>query len=135
MPQNFASNGQIFIDMPGPRGASKQLLTVTKFDAKADGKVDVVVTIGVQGGAGWRETQGGFKIDMTMVRLASAQPEVDFDYALATKKIFTITTQDEGNGRRQAYTCRVSKTDTSMDDAGKFEDMVEIAAILKVTNS
>ncbi len=135
MAQNFASNGRIFIDMPGPRGASKQLLSCTKIDFKAGGKVEVVVTIGVLGGAGWRETQGGFMIDMTLVRLTSQAPEVDFDFALANKKIFTLTTQDEDGGRRQSYTCRVSKTDTSMTDDGKFEDSIEIAAILKVTGS
>jgi hypothetical protein len=135
MPQNFASNGKLSVILPGPRGANQQLLTCESVDIKADGKVDVVVTIGVPGGAGWQETQGGFKIDLKMIRLTSADPEIDWDYAKATKKIGTFTTADEDGGRREAYTFRVSKTDTSMSNDGKFIDSVELAAILKVTNS
>lgn len=131
----FASNVQVFIDMPGPRGASKQLLSVTKLDAKAGGKREIIVTLGVLGGAGWRKTQGGFMLDLTMVRLTSVAPEVDFDFANDTNKIFTLTTQDELGGRRQSYTCMVSKTDSSFADDGKIEDSVELAAILKATSS
>lgn len=131
-PQNFVSQGKIFIDMPGPRGASKQLLTVKKFDAKEDGSVDVVTTIGVDGGAGWRQKQGGFKITMTCVRTVGQLPEVDWDFAKQTKKIFTISTEDEDNGRKQSYLCRVSKTDTSKDDQGAHEDEIEIAALSRL---
>lgn len=135
MPQNFASNGKLSVILPGPRGVNQQLLTVETCDIKEEGKVDIVVTIGVPGGAGWQQTQGGYKIDLKMVRLTSADPEVDWDYAKETKKVGTFTTADEDGGRRQSYTFRVSKTDTTMSNDGKFIDSVELAAILKVTNS
>lgn len=134
VPANFVSNGKIKIDMPGPRGANKQLLTVKKFSAKEDGSVDVVTTIGVQGGAGWREKQGGFKITLTQIRTTDQDPEVDWDYAKETKKIFTITTEDEGNGRIRNYLCRVSKTDSDEDDQGQFEDEIEIAALNRIND-
>ncbi len=129
VPANFVSQGKIFVDMPGPRGASKQILTCKKFDVKEDGSVEVVTTVGVNGGAGWRQKQGGFKITMTNIRTVGQIPEVDWDYAKATQKIFTISTEDENDGRKQSYLCRVSKTDTSKDDQGSHEDEIEIAAI------
>lgn len=128
-PQNFVSQGKIFVDMPGPRGASKQLLTVKKFDAKPSGSVEVITTIGVDDGAGWREKQGGFMISMTCVRTVGQTPEVDWNYAKATKKVFTISTEDESNGRKESYLCRVSKVDTTRDDQGSHEDEIEIAAL------
>lgn len=128
-PQNFVSQGKIFIDMPGPRGASKQLLTVKKFDAKEGGSVEVVTTIGVEEGAGWRKKQGGYMISMTCVRTVGDTPEVDWYYAKSTDKIFTISTEDEGNGLKTSYLCRVSKADPQSDDQGSHEFEVEIAAI------
>lgn len=134
VPAFFVSQGKIFIDAPGPRGASKQLLTVTKFDAKEDGSVDVVTTIGVNGGAGWRKKQGGLKISLTCVRTVGTLPEFDWDFAKDSDKIFTITTEDEGNGRIRNYLCRVSKSDSSLDDQGMMTDEVELAALNRVND-
>ncbi len=78
-PQNFVSQGAIKIDMPGPKGANKQLLTVTKLDVKEDGSVDIVTTIGVPEGAGWRDKPGGYKISLTTVRTVGTEPEVDWN--------------------------------------------------------
>lgn len=134
VPANFVSNAKIKIDLPGPRGANKQLLTIKKIDVKEDGSVDVITTVGVQGGAGWREKQGGFKITMTAVRTAGQVPEVDWDYAKEVKKIGTLTIEDEDNGRVRNYLFRVSKTDTSTDDQGACEDEIELAAISRVND-
>lgn len=134
VPANFVSQGKIFIDMPGPRGASKQLLTVTKFDAKEDGSVDVITTIGVDDGAGWRQKQGGHKISMTCIRTVGQVPEVDWAYAKQVKKIFTISFEDELDGRIQNYLCRISKIDSSMDDQGAYEDQIELAALSRVND-
>jgi len=133
LPENFVSQGKIFVDMPGPRGASKQLLTVKKFDVKEGGSVEVVTTVGVDGGAGHREKQGGFTITMTCIRTVGQIPEVDWDYAKAAKKRFTISTEDESNGRKKSYVfCRVSKTDTSKDPDGAHEDEIEIVGLQRV---
>jgi hypothetical protein len=125
---NFVSQGKIFVDIPGPEAVSRQLLTCKKFDAKPQGSREVVTTVGVEGGAGFRKKQGGFEIDMTLVRETGQNPEVDWYLTNQLNKVFTITTQDEGNGVRQSYTCMVSKIDSSMDDQGAYEDTVTLVA-------
>ena len=134
VPANFVSNSRIFVDLPGPRGAAKQLLTIKKVDVKEDGSVDVITTVGVRGGAGWREKQGGFKITMTQVRTAGAVPEVDWDFAKEAKKIGTLTLEDEDDGRIRNYLFRVSKVDGGSDDGGVCEDEIELAAISRVND-
>jgi hypothetical protein len=130
LPNNFVSQGKIFIDMPGPRGASKQLLTVKKFDVKDNASREVVTTVGVNRGAGTRKKQGGLTITMTCIRTVGQVPEVDWDYANDTDKFFTISTEDEGNGRKKSYLfCQVSKTDTSKDPEGVHEDEIEIVSL------
>src|SRR5678809_964802 len=109
-PQEFVSQSKIFCDMPGPKGFAGQLLTVTKIDAKEDGSVDIITTVGVEQGAGWREKQGGYKLTM---------------------KKFTISTEDEGNGQKLSYFCRVSKVDPGADNQGVHESEIEIAAITR----
>jgi hypothetical protein len=125
---DFVSQGKIFVDIPGPGAVSRQLLTVKKFDAKPQSSREVVTTVGVEGGAGFRRKQGGFEIDMTVVREVGQNPEVDWYETDQLNKVFTITTQDENNGRRQSFTCMVSKVDTSMDDQGQYEDTVTLVA-------
>jgi hypothetical protein len=133
LPQNFASQGKIFIDMPGPRGASKQLLTVKKFDVKEGGSVEGVTTIGVDEGAGHREKQGAYTISMTLVRTVGSVPEVDWVYAKQTKKLFTISTEDEQNGRKLSYLfVRVSKIDSGKDADGMHEDELELIPLRRV---
>lgn len=136
IPQPFVSQGAIFVDMPGPRGASKQLLTVKKFDAKPQGSREVITTIGVNDGAGKRKKQGGWTITMTVVRTTGQAPEVDWEYARQTDKDFTISTEDEGNGRKESYLfCSVSKVDTTKDPDGAHEDEIEIVALTKTTDA
>lgn len=134
-PQAFVSQAKIFIDMPGPKGASTQLLTVTKMDVKEDGTVDVITTVGVTEGAGWREKQGGYKITLTVVRTIGTNPEVDWVYAKLTKKVFTLSTEDEGNGQKLSYLCRVSKADYGTDNQGVNESEIEIAALTRTPDA
>ena len=134
-PQSFVSQSKIFIDMPGPKGKAGQLLTVMKIDVKEDGMVDVITTVGVDQGAGWREKQGGYKITMTIVRTIGSEPEVDWTYAKLTKKVFTISTEDEGNGQKLSYLCRVSKVDPGADNQGVHESEVEIAALTRTPDA
>jgi hypothetical protein len=134
-PQNFVSQAKIFIDLPGPKGKAGQLLTVTKMDVKEDGSVDVITTVGVDQGAGWREKQGGYKITLTVVRTTDAQPEVDWVYAKVTKKVFTLSTEDEGSGQKLSYLCRVSKADYGTDNQGVNESEIEIAALTRTPDA
>lgn len=124
---DIASQGQIFINSGAGNGALKQLLKVKNFDAKDNGATEVVMAIGVNRGAGFRRKQGGFEIDMTVYREVSKTPEYDWYEALRVQRTITITTQDEGNGQRRAYTCRVSKIDPKKDAEGNFEDTVSLA--------
>lgn len=134
-PQDFVSQSKIFIDMPGPKGKAGQLLTVTKIDAKEDGSVDVVTTVGVDQGAGWREKPGGYKLTLTIVRTVGTNPEVDWIYAKLTKKKFTISTEDEGDGQKLSYFCRVSKVDNGSDNQGVNESEIELSAITRTPDA
>lgn len=134
-PQNFASQAKIFIDLPGPKGKAGQLLTVTKMDVKEDGSVDVITTVGVNEGAGWRKKQGGYKITMTIVRTVDAEPEVDWVYAKLTDKIGTISTEDEGNGQKLSYLFRVSKADYGTDNQGVNESEIELSALTRTPDA
>lgn len=134
-PQAFVSQSKFFIDMPGPKGKAGQLLTVTKLDVKEDGSVDVITTVGVDQGAGWREKQGGYKLTLTIVRTVGSIPEVDWLYAKLTKKVFTLSTEDEGNGQKLSYLCRVSKVDNGSDNQGVHESEVELAAVTRTPDA
>lgn len=135
IPNDFVSQSKIFIDMPGPKGKAGQLLTVTKIDVKEDGSVDVITTVGVDQGAGWREKQGGYKITLSIARTIGTLPEVDWVYAKATRKRFTISTEDEGNGQKLSFLCRVSKADYGSDNQGVNESEVELAAVSRTQDS
>lgn len=133
LPQDFVSNAKVFADIPGPVGFAGQLLTLKKFDAKEDGSVDVITTVGVTEGAGHREKQGGYKLSLKMVRTQGTKPEVDWEFAKLTKKKLTISSEDEGNGRKISYLyCRVSKVDPETDDQGMCEQDVELSALQRV---
>lgn len=134
-PQNFASQAKIFIDLPGPKGKAGQLLTVTKMDVKEDGSVDVITTVGVNEGAGWRKKQGGYKITLTIVRTVGAVPEVDWVYAKLTDKVGTISTEDEGNGQKLSYLFRVSKADYGTDNQGVNESEIELSALTRTPDA
>lgn len=122
----IVSQGQIFVDMAG---TSRQLLKVKSLDIKDGRSTEVVMAVGVSGGAGFRNKEGGFEIDMTIYREVGDAPEVDWYAAKRDRKTITLTTQDEDNGRRQAYTSRVSKVDTKKDEAGVHEDTVTLVAL------
>ena len=116
-------------------GKAGQLLTVTKMDVKEDGSVDVITTVGVDQGAGWREKQGGYKITLTVVRTTDAEPEVDWVYAKVTKKVGTISTEDEGSGVKYSYLFRVSKADYGTDNQGVNESEIELAALRRTPDA
>lgn len=128
----IVSQGKIFVDIGGSGGTSRQLLRCKSLDVKDGRSTEVVMAIGVSGGAAFRDKEGGFEIDMTVYREVGEAPEVDWYAVKRDRKTITLTTQDENNGRRQAYTSRVSKIDTKKDEAGVHEDTVTLVA-LRVT--
>lgn len=128
MPE-VVSQAKIFVNIGPPISALKQLLKAKSLDVKDGRSTEVVMAVGVQGGAGFRDKEGGFEIDMTIYREDGTAPEVDWYAVKRARVTFTLTTQDEGNGRRQSYTCRVSKIDTKKDEAGTHEDTVTLVAL------
>ncbi len=125
---DFVSQGKIFVGIDGPGGQSRQLTTVKSLDVKDGRSTEVVMAIGVPGGAGFKSKEGGFEIDLTIYREVGQDPEVDWYEVKRSRRTVILTTQDEDDGRRQSYTARVSKIDTKMDETGTHEDTVALVA-------
>jgi len=125
---DFVSQGKIFVDISGPAAVSRQLMTAKSLDIKDGRSTEVVLAIGVSGGAGFRNKEGGFELDLTVTRTVGKAPEVDWYMVKRSRSNVTLTTQDEDNGRRQSYTARVSKIDTKIDESGVHEDTITLVA-------
>lgn len=122
------SNAEHFISFPpsaGGAGGAVQLTKVMKADVKDDRDVEVVKALGVKQGAGWRESQGGGEITLTVYR-ETGTPEVNWRRLKDDRVRFVYTIQDEDNGQRESFTCRVAKIDSSGDEGGKHEDTVTL---------
>jgi hypothetical protein len=133
------SQAKIFADfgavagIAGVAGGSVLLKKCKSFDVKDGRSTEVQTSIGVENGSGFRRKQGGLELELQVYREVGKQPEVDW-YALNNvRATFTITTQDEFNGRRNSYTCQVSKIDEKKDSEGMHEDTVTLAALRRFT--
>lgn len=103
-----------------------QLLKVEKFGVKYDQKTTVSKAIGVRGGAGFKDEEGGGEITAEVFR-EEGTPEVDYEKLFLTKEKFKMTTQDFNGRRKQFRFCRVSQIpDYSADTAGAVMDSVKI---------
>lgn len=125
----FTSQSKIFIDFgagaSGSPGGAIQLLSITDGEANSDKSVEVVTTIGVDGGAGWRTKTGGGTITFTELR--QKKPQVKWRRLEKEKTEFMIMAQDENGGPREKWLpCRISKVERSMDSEGKHTDKIEI---------
>ena len=129
----FVSQTKFFIDFGAASasgaltgGASRLLTKVKKADVKSDADVEVLMAVGVDQGAGFRDKQGGGEISLTVYRETGKVPEVNWRQVKADRKTFTFTIQDEQNGLRESFTCRVAKIDSGDDEAGSHEDSVSL---------
>lgn len=124
----FVDFGQVAGIAGVPAGGSVLLKKCKKMSVKDGSSVDVTTSIGIFGGSGFRDKQGGLEIELVIYREIGRLPEVNW-YAIKQARVtFTLTTQDEFNGRRESFTCRVSKIDSEKDPEGVHEDTVTLAA-------
>ncbi len=130
----FVSQSKFFVDLPGvgllgavgSSGTSRQLQKVKSADVKSDADVEVLTAVGVDQGAGFRDKVGGGEISLQVYRETGKSPEVDWRQVKLDRKVFTFTIQDEQNGLRESFTCRVAKVEGKDDDQGVHEDSVSL---------
>lgn len=122
---DIVSQGTIWVNIAGV-GSLKQLQRVKSIDIKDGRSTEVVMAIGVKRGAGFRRKQGGFEIDMEIYEEEGKQPEVDWYLVNDNEDTFAITTQDEDDSWRYAYTSQVSKIDRKKDAEGNFMQTVTL---------
>lgn len=120
------SKARIYIDFSG---GNFQLHRVKSADVAFDAKLDVVLAIGVEGGAGYREQTGGGELTFEVYR--EDVPEVSYRKLYSSKERFGITFQDGMAGqvgvREQYRSCRVeSPPGRKIDEQGNMMDTVKI---------
>lgn len=107
-------------------GGNFKLERVQKLKETVDKTLEVRKAAGVKGGAGFKKSQGGGGLTLTVYR-ESPEPEVDYRRLEESGERFEITTQDEDNGPREQYqACRVEKVEKSLDEEGEHMDEVSI---------
>jgi hypothetical protein len=125
-----SSKAKIFID--SRTAGNFQLFRVKSFDVEADEDLEVVKAVGVDGGAGFRDTTGGGGITLEVYR-ETGDPEVNWRILRKLKEKFSITIADEDNGIREQYqACRVAKVTRKGDDSGSNMDTVSIKWLRRV---
>jgi hypothetical protein len=106
------------LGIAGPAGA-KLLTKVQKGDWKDDRKAEAKKAAGVRQGAGFRRSQGGGTVTLTVYRETGPAPEVNWMRLQDDEKVFTYTVADEKQGQRINFTCTVSNIDGSSDENGE----------------
>lgn len=120
---DIVSHKSINIDYSG---GNFQLKRVKSGSVSYDSTTEVVVALGVSGGAGFRDKEGGGKINLEVYR-ETGNPEVDYRKLFVTKEVFAMTFQDLNGAREQCRSCRVGKIpDGKFDENGDIMDTVEI---------
>lgn len=119
-----SSKAKLFID--SKLAGNFQLYRVKSFDVDDDQDLEVVKAVGVDGGAGFRDTTGGGSMTLEVYR-ETGDPEVNWRILRKLKEKFAITIADEDNGLREQYqVCRVAKVTRKGDDSGSNMDTVSI---------
>jgi hypothetical protein len=125
----IVSNTKFFVDTgagSSTAGSSKLLTKCKSADVKDDRDVEVVLAVGVDQGAGFRDKNGGGEITLSIYRETGKTPEADWRGWKADRKVITFTIQDENNGQRESFRCRVAKIDSKDDESGSHEDTVTL---------
>lgn len=119
----IANKSKFFIDFSG---GNFQLRRVKKCGVTFDEKVDVVLAVGVEGGAGYRDTTGGGEITLDVFP-ETGDPEVDYWRLRGSKERFAFVIQDIDGQRQQYRGCRVvARPDRSIDAEGENMNSVKI---------
>jgi len=112
---------------------AKQLTKVQKGDWKDDRKTEAKKASGVRQGAGFRRSQGGGTVTLTVYREVGI-PEVNWLRLQDDEKVFTYTVADEKQGLRLNFTCTVSNVDGSSDENGENMMTVVLAYTKRYIN-
>lgn len=110
----IVSTAKIFIDS---QLQNQQLKRVQSWDVTSDKDLTVLTAIGVEGGAGFQEQNGGGEISLEVYR-ESGTPEVDWYRYEREKRYFALTVQDTAGKREQFQSCRVANIGAKKDDKG-----------------
>jgi hypothetical protein len=102
---DIVSKAKLYIDYSG---GNFQLKRADSCDVSFEADTSVVVAVGVTGGAGFRDQEGGGEIQLEVFPEKSA-PEVDYFKLFRTKEVFRFVIQEDGGQRFQARSCRVKK--------------------------
>ena len=121
MPSALISNAKFYIDYSG---GNFQLKRVDSLDEDDDSETEVKTAIGVQGGAGNVDKEGGGKLKLDVFR--EVNPEVNYRAVKAAKEYFSFTIQDDNGERWKYLNCRVSKVSRKDSSDGKHMDTVDI---------
>jgi hypothetical protein len=126
---DIVSQSGIFIDYSG---GNKKLRRVKSIDISDDSDIEVVKAVGVRGGAGVREQEGGGSITFEVYRETGAAPEVDYQLLKDSKEWFAITVRDEDGQAEQFQQCRVAQNGRKGDDSGSHMQSVKIVFLQRV---
>lgn len=110
----IVSKAKFFIDYSGGNFQLKKLDTV---DVSFEAELEVVKALGVPGGAGYRESQGGGELALEVFS-ETGNPEVNYFRLFQTKELFRFVIQEEDGQRFQYRSCRVAKPPGRKYDTG-----------------
>jgi hypothetical protein len=123
----FTSQAKFYIDYSG---GNFQLKRVDTLDEDDDSDVEVKTAVGVEGGAGHVDKEGGGALKLDVYR--ESNPEVNYRAVKKSKEVFSFSIQDV-NGERWKYLgCRVAKVARKDDSQGKHMDSVDIKWLQRV---
>jgi len=83
-------------------GGNYVLKRVDTGNVKYDSNTEIVLAIGVIGGAGYRHVEGGGTIELDVYE-ETGTPEVDYFALFFSREQFAFVTQVEGGGKRFQY--------------------------------
>lgn len=102
---DIVSKAKLYIDYSG---GNFQLKRADSCDVSFEADTSIVVAVGVSGGAGFRDQEGGGELALEVFP-ETGRPEVDYLKLFKSKEIFRFTIQEDGGQRFQARSCRVKK--------------------------
>jgi len=117
----LTSQSMFYIDFSG---GNFQLKRVDTLDEDDDSTTEVKTAVGVTGGAGNIDKEGGGSLKLEVFR--ESVPEVDWRLLKISKEYFSFSIQDVNGPRWKYLGCRVSKVTRKDDSQGKHMDTVDI---------
>lgn len=127
----IVSRSKLSIDYSG---GSYQLKRCKSIDVSYEEDSEVVMAVGVKGGAGFRDKEGGGELTLEIYR--EVRPEVNYRALRDSRETFAMTLQDEDGVREQFRSCRVAgKPGRKIDESGNVMDTVKIKFLQSSINA